>query len=67
MDNLTAYDNFNEDTFEGQTNVENDSYEFDTEEEALDFYRRQKAMLKFAGGPGMYYTYPVQVGGSDGR
>ncbi len=56
--NLTAYDTFDEETFEGPTNIEDDREWFDTEEEALEYYRKQKAMLRFAGGPGMYYTYP---------
>lgn len=60
-DNVTAYDNFNEDTHEGPTNVTNATYGFLTEDEAMAFYKRQKAMLKFAGGPGLYYTYPVEM------
>ena len=59
--NLTAYDDFDEDTFRGPTNVTDQVFEFKTEEEALEFYRRQKLMLQVAGGPGMYYTYPVEV------
>lgn len=59
--NLTAYDDFNEDTFQGPTNVTDATYGFLTEDEAMAFYKRQKAMLKFAGGPGMYYTYPVEL------
>jgi len=66
-DNLTAYDNFNEDTFQGPTNVTNVTYGFLTEDEAMAFYKRQKAMLKFAGGPGMYYTYPVAIHASARR
>ncbi len=57
--NLTAYDDFNEDTFTGPTNVTDQVFGFLTEEEAMKFFERQKAMLKFAGSPGMYYTYPV--------
>ena len=34
---------------------------FDTEDEALKHYRKQKAMLSFAGAAGMYYTFPVMV------
>lgn len=60
-DNVTAYDNFNEETHEGPTNVTNETYGFLTEDEAMAFYKRQKAMLKFAGGPGLYYTYPTEL------
>jgi hypothetical protein len=58
-DNLTAYDNFNEDTFQGPTNVTVETWGFLTEHEAMAFYAKGKAMLKFAGGPGLYYSYPV--------
>lgn len=57
--NLTAYDTFNEDTFEGPTQETQATYSFFTEADALKFYEGRKAMLKFAGGPGDYYTYPT--------
>lgn len=61
-DNLTAYENtFNEDTFEGPTNVTTATYGFLTEDEAMKFYERRKAMLKVAGTAGMYYTYPTKL------
>lgn len=60
-DNLTAYADFNEDTFEGPTSVTNDSYYFNTFEEAYEFYKNRKNMLRVAGTAGMYYTYPVKV------
>lgn len=56
---LTACDTFNEDTFEGSTNVTHQEYGFINEEDALKFYKGRKAMLKFAGCAGDYYTYPT--------
>jgi len=60
MNNLTAYDTFNEDTFEGETCIEEEVFEFNTEAEALEFFESRKASLRFAGSRGMYYTYPTQ-------
>jgi len=61
MNNLTAYDNFNEDTFQGETCVTEEVFEFKTFDEAEEFHRQKKAMLRFAGGPGMFYSYPSEL------
>jgi hypothetical protein len=58
--NLTACDTFNEETFEGPTQETQDSYVFFDEAEAMKFYTERKAMLKFAGTPMDYYTYPTK-------
>lgn len=34
---------------------------FDTEDEAMANYRKHKAMMRFAGSAGMYFTFPVRV------
>ena len=61
MDNLTAYDTFNEDTFEGPTNVEVDRTFFDTFEEAEEYYLRMKASYRWSGSRGMYVSFPQEV------
>ena len=61
MNNLTAYDTFNEETFTGPTQETNYAWGFTTEHEAMAFYAKGKASLKFAGSPGMYYTHPVAL------
>lgn len=58
MNNLTAYDTFNEDTFSGPTNVVEEVFRFKTEPEAIKFCEDSKSMLRFAGTRGMYYTCP---------
>lgn len=59
MDNLTAYDTWNED-HPGPTTEEVSTHVFDTFEEALHYYNQRKLMLKFAGTAGMYVTYPCK-------
>lgn len=61
MDNRTAYDDFNEDTFEGPTNVELFRELFDNFDDALEYYQSQKTMYKFAGSKGRYVAYPTEV------
>ncbi len=56
-ENRTAYDTFNEDTFEGPTNVPRDLEEFDTEEAAEKFYESNRPS-KFFGSPAMYWGHP---------
>ena len=60
--NVTAYDTFNEETHQGPTCVTDQTFEFDTEQEALEFYTGKKLSLKWLGAPGMYYTYPRKAG-----
>ena len=60
--NVTAFDTFNEETHQGPTCVTENVSVFGTEEEALKFFYEKKAMLKWFGSPGMYYTYPRQEG-----
>lgn len=55
MDNLTGYATFNEDTFEGPTNVEIDREYFNSFEEAESYYMSQKAMYR---GSNRYVTFP---------
>lgn len=59
-DNVTAYDTFLEEHHQGPITKVLSTFIFETEGEALEFYRKMKRMLKFAGTDGMYYTYPVQ-------
>lgn len=66
MNDLTAYDTFRgddpgrEDDPGGPLHEEINSYEFDSEEEALATYNRIKTSLRIAGSKGMYVTYPVK-------
>lgn len=59
-DNLTAYDTFQESSHEGPLNAHVSTYGFLTPEEAMKCYRDGKAMMRFAGSVGMYWTYPVK-------
>lgn len=59
--NLTAYDTFNEDTFEGPTNVTESTFLFASEDAALAFYQKGRASQKWLLGPALYYTYPREI------
>lgn len=59
MQNLAACDTFDENSVE-PTQRKLGKWEFDTFEEAEKFFNERKAMTKFAGLAGEYYTYPVK-------
>lgn len=61
MENLTAYDTFNEENHFGPTNTVQEEFGFLTEGEAMSFYIKAKNSLRFAGTAGMYYSYPVGI------
>ncbi len=63
-ENRTAYDTFNEETFEGPTNVERDIRVFGSEESAIDFYTREKVIVKFCH-PAIYWSYPRECSYDD--
>ncbi len=58
FENRTAYDMFNEDTFQDPTNVPRDVETFHNEELALEFYNNNRP-YKFFGSAGMYWAYPI--------
>lgn len=59
MQNLAACDTFDENSHDS-THRKLGKWEFDSFEEALKFFEERKAMTKFAGLAGEYFTYPVK-------